>query len=94
MGPDSRPLRRSDVLAQGAGDTVILLTPDSGEYFTLNEVGGRIWDLADGSRSVADIVGVLAEEYAAPVDEIRVDALELLDELADARLVSDGPGAA
>jgi hypothetical protein len=93
MGPDSRPTRRSDVLAQEAGDTVILLTPDSGEYFTLNEVGGRIWELSDGSRSVADIAGVLADEYEAPVDEIRADALGLLGELADAQLVSDGPSA-
>jgi len=93
MGPESRPRRRDDVLAQEAGDTVILLTPDSGEYFTLNEVGGRIWELADGSRSVADIAGVLAAEYEAPADEIGADALEVLGELADARLVSDGPSA-
>ena len=90
MGPDSRPVRRSDVLAQAAGETVILLTPDSGEYFTLNEVGGRIWELADGTRTVSDIAQVLAEEYEAPVDEIRADALDVLCELAEVQLVSDG----
>jgi coenzyme PQQ synthesis protein D (PqqD) len=94
MGPDSRPVRRSDVLAQAAGETVILLTPDSGEYFTLNEVGGRIWELSDGSRSVADIAGLLVEEYEAPLAEIQADALELLGELAEERLVSDGQDAA
>ena len=78
------------MLAQAAGDTVILLTPDSGEYFTLNEVGGRIWELADGSRSVAEIAATLVEEYAAPLEEIQADALEVLGELADERLVSDG----
>jgi Coenzyme PQQ synthesis protein D (PqqD) len=92
MDADSRPQRRSDVLAQAAGDTVILLTPDSGEYFTLNEVGGRIWELADGSRSVAEIVGLLAEEYDAPLDEIQADALEVLSQLAEERLVTDGAG--
>jgi hypothetical protein len=90
MGPESRPVRRSDVLAQAAGETVILLTPDSGEYFTLNEVGGRIWELADGSRSVSEIAAVLVDEYEAPLEEIQADALELLGELAEARLVSDG----
>jgi hypothetical protein len=94
MGPESHPRRRDDVLAQGAGETVILLTPDSGEYFTLNEVGGRIWELADGSRSVTEIAGVLVEEYDAPLDEIQADALAVLDELAEERLVSDGHGAA
>jgi coenzyme PQQ synthesis protein D (PqqD) len=90
MGPESRPVRRSDVLAQAAGETVILLTPDSGEYFTLNEVGGRIWELADGSRSVSEIAGVLVDEYEAPLEDIQADALELLGELAEEQLVSDG----
>jgi hypothetical protein len=94
MGPDSRPVRRSDVLAQGAGETVILLTPDSGEYFTLNEVGGRIWELADGSRSVAEIAGLLVDEYDAPLEEIQADAMDVLGELAEAQLVSDGAGVA
>ena len=90
MDGDSRPRRRSDVLAQAAGDTVILLTPDSGEYFTLNEVGGRIWELSDGARSVVEIVAVLAEEYDAPRDEIQADALDVLSQLAQERLVTDG----
>ena len=83
-------MRRSDVLAQAAGETVILLTPDSGEYFTLNEVGGRIWELADGSRSVSEIAGVLVGEYEAPLEDIQADALELLGALAEEQLVSDG----
>jgi hypothetical protein len=94
MGPESRPVRRSDVLAQAAGETVILLTPDSGEYFTLNEVGGRIWELADGSRTAAEIAGTLVDEYDAPPEEIQADMFELLSELAEERLLSDGQGAA
>jgi hypothetical protein len=90
MDADSRPTRRADVLAQAAGDTVILLTPDSGEYFTLNEVGGRIWELADGSRSVAEIAAVLGEEYEAPLEEIQADAVGVLGELAEQRLITDG----
>jgi pyrroloquinoline quinone biosynthesis protein D len=88
-GP-GRPRRRDDVLAQAAGETVILLTPDSGEYFTLNEVGGMIWELADGTRTVAEIVAALAQEFDAPEEEIRADTEELLAELADAKLVRDG----
>jgi coenzyme PQQ biosynthesis protein PqqD len=85
----SRPLRRADVLAQSAGDTVILLTPDAGEYFTLNEVGGRIWALADGTRTVSEIVQALVAEYDAPRSAIEADTLELLEELTEQDLVRD-----
>jgi hypothetical protein len=90
MGPDSRPLRRQDVLAQKAGDTLVLLTPDTGEYYTLNEVGARIWELVDGTVTVAEIAGVLAEEYEAPIEQIQADTLELLAELAAETFIRDG----
>jgi pyrroloquinoline quinone biosynthesis protein D len=92
MGPDSRPRRREDVLAQAAGATVVLLTPDTGEYYTLNEVGGRIWELADGTRTAAEIGGVLQEEYEAPAEEIAADVLEVLGELAQEGLVTGDGG--
>lgn len=93
MDAASRPRRRDDVLAQAAGDTVVLLTRDTGEYYTLNEVGGRIWELADGTRTVADIARALSEEYEAPAEVIQIDALEILDELASEHLLEDGIGA-
>jgi hypothetical protein len=89
MGPDSRPRRRDEILAQTAGDTVILLVGRTGEYYTLNEVGGRIWELAGGERTVAEIARVLAAEYEAPEDVITGDALEILSELAREGLVDD-----
>ena len=73
---------------------MLLLAGDSGEYFTLNDVGGRIWDLADGSRTVTDIVRTLLEEYDAPEDVIRADALEIVGHLSAEGLFDDAGAAA
>ena len=94
MDSASRPRRRERVLAQSSGETLILLATDSGEYFTLDEVGGKIWDLADGTRTVEEIARTLAGEYDAPVATIQADALEILGELADERLLDDGRASA
>ena len=59
-----------------------------GLLYPLNRVGARIWDLCDGARSVDEIVGVLAAEFEAPEPTIRADAIEFLERLADAKLVS------
>jgi hypothetical protein len=94
MDANRRPRRRDDVLTQSAGDTVVLLASKSGEYFSLNDVGARIWELADGTRSVTEIVVVLHGEYDAPEDVIRDDAIEIITELSHAGLVEDaGPPA-
>lgn len=60
----------------------------SGLLYPLNSVGARIWELCDGARSVDDIVGVVAGEFAAPEATIRADTVEFIERLADAKLVS------
>ena len=88
MDLESTPARNHDVVARPTAEALILLDPSSGEYFTLDGVGGRVWELCDGSRSVEEIATLLAEEYDAPVARIRADVLELLVELHESRLVA------
>ena len=40
----------------------VIVLPDRGEVKVLNEVGARIWALADGSRSVREIAAAIAEQ--------------------------------
>lgn len=82
------PRQGERIIARRGGDEVILLDPDSGNYYTLDDIGGRVWELCDGSRSPDEIAQVLAVEYDAPVEQIRADVVELLGELRESRLVS------
>jgi hypothetical protein len=67
---------------------MILLHPETGHYYTLDEVGARLWELCDGTHRVADLVSTIHAEYEAPVEVIQSDVLELLDDLARDRLVA------
>lgn len=84
----TRPTRTERVLAQRNADSMILLSPTSGHYYTLDEVGARVWDLCDGSRPVAGVVETVYAEYDAPLETITDDVVELLDDLAREQLVS------
>ena len=59
-----KPAERT--LTQQVSGTVVLLNPDNGEYYALDEVGSRVWELCDGVRSLADVVSVICGEYDAP----------------------------
>ena len=50
------------VLAQTAptDSTLVLLNPRSGEYFTLEAVGPRVWQLCDGQRTLSEIATMSA----------------------------------
>lgn len=81
------PRHREGLLAQRAGETRVLLDPDDGQYYALDEVGGRIWDLCDGTRSVAAVVEEICREYDAPAEDVVPDVLDFLGEMADGHLL-------
>lgn len=89
MTLDSRLQRGDFALSQRASDTPILLNIDSGQYYVLNDVGGRIWELCDGIRSVAEIITILCQEYEAPAETVTADVLELVTELVNENLLVD-----
>ena len=59
------------------GETVLLVTAED-KLLGLNPVAGRIWQLADGSRTVAAIADVLEKEFAGAGEATRQDALEFV----------------
>ncbi len=68
-------------------DTTVLLDVNGGRYYTLNEVGGRIWELVGEGASVAEIVDRLGGEFDAPAERLTLDAIALIQRMLEARLV-------
>ena len=79
--------RRDRVIAQQVEGESVLLDIASGEYFSLNAVGGRVWELCDGASPVSDIVEVICNEFDVAPSTAMTDATELLEDLAGAGLV-------
>jgi hypothetical protein len=87
MGPESLPRRADRVVLQRVDGQAILLHVDTGRYYSLEEVSGRVWDLCDGKHSVAAITAGICREYEAPADAVERDVLTFLREMAEEQLV-------
>jgi hypothetical protein len=74
------------------GEAVIILA-DSGQVNVLNPVGTRIWELADGARSVRQIAEAIVAEFDVTPEAASQDVTEFLQELVDAGMLTlqDGP---
>jgi hypothetical protein len=81
------PVRNDDNAVRQIEDTVFVMNPDTSELHSFNEVGRRIWELVDGSRTVATIVEVIIEEFEIDAQTAESDALEFLGVLLDKDLV-------
>lgn len=62
------------------GETVIL-GADAGQYFGLNEVGARVWELLQEPVRVSTICETVCAEYEVAPEQCARDVLELLAEL-------------
>ena len=77
------------VMVQVVDGESVLLDVDGGMYFALNEVGGRVWELCDGTRSVGSIAEVICTEYDVAATTALGDVDELLDGLVGAGLIRE-----
>jgi hypothetical protein len=72
---------KEDVIAQPVAGQVVLFDLASGNYYSLNELGARIWELLDGKRALTDVAGELTSEYDAPPEEIEQDLRALAEDM-------------
>ncbi len=75
------------VVARALEDETVLLNLATEEYYSVNEVGTRVWELADGVHSISAIVDTIVTEYEADYSEVLADVLALLDSLLAEKLV-------
>lgn len=90
VAPDAAFRRAEQVVSAAEGDRTVLLDPVQGEYFGLDEVGSRIWELLPAHPTAAVLADRLFEEYEAPRETLAADAARLLGELAARKLVVRG----
>lgn len=75
------------VLAQELQDETVLLDLDSENYFGLDSVGTRIWQLLNEGMDETDMVDILLGEYEVEREVLEKDVSELLSRLSEAGLI-------
>ncbi len=75
------PRRASGVVGRTVDDEAVLIHPQQGKVRVLNSVGARVWELADGRRTVAELAAVIAGEYEVSLAQAESDALRFCTDL-------------
>jgi hypothetical protein len=76
-----------DVLFQEVGGETVLLDLHSEQYFGLDAVGTRIWQLLGEGAGAEAVVETLLEEFEVERATLAADVSTLLDQLAEAGLI-------
>ena len=76
------------VLSRSAAGELVILDLDTDEYYGLEDVGARVWQLLDAGASFAEMISTLLDEYEVEPEVLRRDVADLLGGLIDAGLVT------
>ena len=66
----------------------VMMNLDKGQYFMMNEVGSRIWEIINEPMNVKGIVDALRSEYEVDEETCKDTVIEFLGRLNNADLIS------
>lgn len=84
-----RPKRAKDIIARDVEEETVVITPDAGRAIVLNAIGGAIFDLCDGTRTVDEIVDFIRDNVAGADAEVHRDVAAIVAQLIEAGVVED-----
>ena len=65
----------------------VMMNLDKGQYFMMNEVGSRIWELIEGNTPIVNIIEALTNEYDVDEETSENTVMEFLGRLKNADLI-------
>jgi hypothetical protein len=76
------------VVSTQQADRTILLDVRGGRYYTLNEVGGRVWALLSEGATVSAVTERLASEFEVSAEQLSGDVEGFVKLLDRSRLIT------
>ena len=87
MTLESTVTQSQDQVTADIDGQLVMMSIEKGEYFGLDEVGTRIWDLIEQPRSVDQLCSRLQEEFEIDNETCEKHVLGFLDNLSQLGLV-------
>lgn len=88
LTPDSVVVRNQRPLTASVNDDLVMLDPDSGNYYGLDDIGQRIWSLIEEPAAIGTICSALMADYEVDEATCHHDVMALLCDMVVAELVT------
>jgi len=88
LGLNSIVQRRNEVIAANAGTDLVMVSVESGSYFSVSEVGRAIWEQLETPHTVAELVDHLHTNYEIDRASCEEQTLSFLQTLANEQLLT------
>jgi len=87
IGPETILQRKGDLLFNTIDAEVVLLSIENSEYYGMDKVGSRIWDILEQPVSLKILIDKLMSEYQVSEQQCTFDTIAFLNKLREKKLV-------
>ncbi|MEP7706664.1 PqqD family protein [Paraglaciecola sp. 25GB23A] len=77
---------KDGLLIQKVVDEMVILEPQTGDYFTLNSIGALMLEKLQAGSSSEQVAQIISDEYDVSAQQVAQDLAELLGNLEQAGL--------
>jgi hypothetical protein len=88
IGPDTLLQRKPGMLFNEIDGEVVMLSIENSEYYGMDKVGSRIWQLLENPMRFNELVIKLMDEYEVTEDQCRHETLEFVKKIMEKRLLN------
>ena len=79
--------RKQNQLFSEIDGEVVMLSVENSEYYGMDAVGSRIWQLLEKEISFKNLIETLQDEYDVSEEQCKADTLTFLEQLFEKKLV-------
>ena len=83
---------REEIAAKVMDGEAIIINLTTGVYYSMDKVGGLVWDLIEGGNSMEEIVEFILSRYDVGREQAKADVERLAAELMQEKLVLESNG--
>jgi Coenzyme PQQ synthesis protein D (PqqD) len=80
--------REEEVAAKVIDGEAILINLGNGIYYSMDKVGGLIWEMVEQRHTLKEVVDAVVERYQVAREQAEADVLRLSEELLQENLVT------
>lgn len=79
--------RNPEMVTSNIDGEIVMMSIENGEYYGLDEVGSRIWELLENPVTFEQLVNTLVEEFEVDVETCKADTLEFLNQMVEKKII-------
>lgn len=85
---DAKPNKHPRTASRLVDGQAVVVLPEESVVKVLNPVGSRVWELADGTRTVREIAQTIYQEYDVDREQAEKEVVEFVAEMTQAELMT------